>query len=150
MMICKNPDDPSPQWLPIAAGIQSRRNSITEETVEFYYMDGEGRAQQESATQSLSVSFTGHRCVGDEAQDHVLDELLESLENRSVGFLDYDSSIVGKPNARRGTATISISDYGSGAAFDRQSIAFTLHISSKIQRGTVTVNEGQVQFTPAG
>lgn len=149
----------TPDWKKIAVGILSRGNSISETTNDFYYMSNLGTADTETSSQVISVTFTGHRDVGDAAQDYILDKVLYDLSGRIVEFMDYDDSIVipttdTKPvNGAKGVASISISDFGSGNAPDRQTIGFSLRYKGKPTRGTVvaTTTEGVTTyaFTPA-
>lgn len=145
----------TPDWKKIAVGILSRGNSISETTNDFYYMSNLGTADTETSSQVISVSFTGHRDVGDAAQDYILDKVLYDLSGRTVEFMDYDDTIVipttgTKPvNGVKGTASISISDFGSGNAPDRQTIGFSLRYKGKPARGTVEKTETTYTFTAA-
>lgn len=145
----------TPNWKRIAEGILSRGNSISETTNDFYYMINNGTADTETSSQVISVSFTGHRDVGDAAQDYILDTVLYDLSKRDVEFMDYEDTIAipgtgTKPvNGVKGTASISISDFGSGNTPDRQTIGFSLRFKGKPIRGTVEKTEATYTFTPA-
>ncbi len=144
----------TPDWQLIADGILSRGNSISETTNDYYYMAGLGTADTETSSQVISVNFTGHRNVGNAVQDYILDEVLYDLSGRDVEFMDYDDTVVipstgTKPvNGAKGTASISISDFGSGNAQERQTIAFALRYKGKPTRGTVvaTTTEGVTTY----
>lgn len=144
----------SPDWKLIAVGILSRGNSISETTNDYYYMADRGTADTETSSQVISVSFTGHRSVGDNVQDYILDEVLYDLDKRDVEFMDYDETVVipesgTKPvNGVKGLASISISDFGSGNTPDRQTIGFALRYKGKPTRGTVvaTTTEGDTTY----
>lgn len=117
----------------------------------YQYMDNRGTADTDVTGQEVSAAFTGHRKIGDAAQDYILDEVLYDLDKREVEFLDFDDSIAaGSPNGWKGRARLQISDFGSGNAADRQSISFTLNYVGKPVRGTVTKDtSGKLTFTPA-
>ena len=83
----------------IASGILSRTNSISESKSSYQYMDNRGTADTDVTGQEVSAAFTGHRKIGDAAQDYILDDVLYDLDKREVEFLDYDDSIAaGSPN----------------------------------------------------
>lgn len=89
----------------IASGILSRTNSISESKSSYQYMDNRGSADTDVTGQEVSAAFTGHRKIGDAAQDYILDEVLYDLDKREVEFLDYDDSIAaGSPNGWKGKA----------------------------------------------
>lgn len=143
----------APNYVLIATGVLSRANNISEETEQNYYMDGRGTAETAVTSQNVSVSFTGHRAVGDPAQDYILDEVLFQIDNRDVEFYDYDDSIPttgpkARPNGWKGIATISISDFGSGDAKARQNISFTLNFKGKPDRGMVTKTNNTYSWSP--
>lgn len=135
----------------IASGILSRTNSISESKSSYQYMDNRGTADTDVTGQEVSAAFTGHRKIGDAAQDYILDDVLYDLDKREVEFLDYDDSIAaGSPNGWKGKARLQITDNGSGNAADRQSISFALNYVGKPIRGTVTKDaSGKLTFTPA-
>lgn len=137
-------------YMVIAVGILSRGSSYSETTEDYKYMSGRGTSEKVLSSQEVGTSFTGHRAVGDPAQDYILDEVLYDLDNREVEFLDYDDGApTGSPNGYHGSATLQITDPGSGDAASRQNIGFTLNYKGKPERGTVTKESGgKLTFTP--
>lgn len=143
-----------PKWALIAAGITSRSIRIDETYDTYYYFDLRGAAEEDATEQKTEVSFTGHRVIGDAAQELVYDKLLYDINNRKVEFLDYDDGIdiTAEPapaNGYKGTATLKISDTGSGDARNRQNITFVLSYSVPPVKGTVIEQNGEYTFTPA-
>ena len=141
------------KWKKIAEGILSRANNINENAETYYYISGQGTSEKEVTSQDVGVSFTGHRTVGDEAQDYILDAVLFYLDSREIEFMDFDDIIDvsgEKPpvNGFRGTASIQITDFGSGDAASRQNIGFTLNFKGKPERGTVTKTGDVYTFIP--
>lgn len=95
----------------IASGILSRTNSISESKSSYQYMDNRGTADTDVTGQEVSAAFTGHRKIGDAAQDYILDDVLYDLDKREVEFLDYDDSIAaGQPERLEGQGAAS--DHG--------------------------------------
>jgi hypothetical protein len=140
----------APAWAEIAHGISSRGNSINETKDDYYDMAGRGVAESDITGVTVQRSFTGVRVIGDAAQDNIIDRLYE-LNRRAVEYIEcYDNMVdATKPNGRKGTATLSITDDGSGDAAKRENIAFALNIQGTPTRGQVAVADGVPTFTEA-
>lgn len=139
----------TPDWKPAIVGISSRTNAVSEETQDYYYMSGKGSAETEPTTQKVSVTFTGHRAVGDPLQDKVMDDMLFDMEIRNLEFIDYQDIIdaPGASNGWKGDASITITDFGSGEANVRQTISFTMNLKGKPERGSVAYDNITKKYT---
>lgn len=139
-----------PSWVELARGISSRSNSFSEETENYYYMDGRGTAETDPTTQTVTRTFSGNRVIGDEAQDYLFFDNIYDLDKRVVQFIEfYDNMPAGAPNGWQGTYTLSITDDGSGDATARESIGINASINGIPQRGTVTMENGTPKFVAA-
>lgn len=140
----------TPKWVELARGIASRSNSFTEETENYYYMDGRGTAETDATTQTVTRTFSGNRVIGDEAQDYLFFDNVYNLDGRVVPFMEfYDNMETGKENGWKGTYTLSISDDGSGDATARETVGINASINGIPERGTVTLSDGVPTFSPA-
>ncbi len=129
-----------PKWVQIARGITSRGNSFSESSETYYPMDQRGTAEIETTSQSVSRNFSGFRVIGDEAQDYVFSDALYNLDKRVVEYIEYyDNDNIEGANGWKGTASITISDDGSGDTANRETIGFGLNQIGKPVRGTATV-----------
>lgn len=145
----------APEWVLIADGISSRANNISESKDVYYYFSGRGAAESETSSQEVGVSFSGHRIVGDAAQDHVFNALLFDLDKRELSFMDYDDTIPipesgDMPvNGYKGRGSVQITDFGSGEAKSRQNIGFTINFIGRPEWGTVKKDaDGNYTFVP--
>lgn len=128
----------SPKWVEVARGITSRGNNFSESSETYYPMDQRGTAEIETTSQSVSRTWSGFRVIGDEAQDYVFVDALYDLDKRTVEFVEYYDNVEGV-NGWKGTASITISDDGSGDTANRETIGFGLNLIGKPVRGTATV-----------
>lgn len=140
-----------PKWVQIARGITSRGNNFSESSETYYPMDQRGTAEIETTSQSVSRNFSGFRVIGDEAQDYVFGDALYDLNKRVVEYVEYYDNMEGV-NGWKGTASITISDDGSGDTANRETIGFGLNQIGKPVRGTANVTYSPtitVEFTEA-
>ena len=128
----------SPKWVEVARGITSRGNNFSESSETYYPMDQRGTAEIETTSQSVSRTWSGFRVIGDAAQDYVFIDALHDLDKRTVEFVEYYDNVEGV-NGWKGTASITISDDGSGDTANRETIGFGLNQIGKPVRGTATV-----------
>lgn len=110
-MIDITPGGPSRTFARIGAGINSADPIGDDEVSEEAYYDGEGGSDSEVTGRSSGMSFSGHRCYGDPAQDYI-----ESIEEEAGEARKTTFRMVG-PNGRikEGPATITnIKTFGGG------------------------------------
>lgn len=151
-MIIKPDDQTEEGWMLIATGITSRASNFSETAETYYYMSGRGMADKEPTTQEAGYTYSGHRAVGDPAQDYALDEVLYDMEKRNIEWIEWDDGvdISGDPkpaNGWRGKGTLQITDPGSGDATARQTIGFTINLSGKPEKGTLVYDAGEQTYT---
>ena len=137
------------KWVEIAAGISTRGTSISESKEDYYYMPGKGKAESEMTEQTIERTFSGNRFIGDEAQDYILRNMLHDLGSRELEYIMYYDNVA-QNNGEKGTATVAITDDGSGDAPNRETVEFALNINAGALLGTVTLGEDGVPvFTEA-
>lgn len=145
------------EWHELCHGILSRGNDFGEETEEYYYFCGEGSPETDVTGQTVTRNYTGHRFLGDTAQDIIFLDKLYDTGNRNVQYIRFyenpPASWTGPPargNGWMGYGTLQIADDGSGDTNVRQNIDFSITENGAPTRGTVTVDaESNVPtFTP--
>lgn len=132
----------APEWYLICYGILSRGNNFSEDTQEYTYMCG--GTDTDVSEQTIVRTFSGHRFLGDPAQDAVFIDRLPDLNNREVQVYEWyeklDQAYVNdKGNGWSYSGTIVITDDGSGDAGARENIGFNIAINGIMKRGTLTV-----------
>lgn len=73
-------------WARIARGFNSFDPQTNEETDQTHYLDGDGHGSTDVTGVQLTLSFSGHRYYGDEAQDWIYSLKLEVGEGRKTKF----------------------------------------------------------------
>lgn len=86
--ICLEPDkdDLTAEWAIIAGGISGVEPSVEDETDDTAYYDGGGFNAETVIGVKASLTFTGHRLYGDEAQDYVAGMVFEIGSARETKF----------------------------------------------------------------
>lgn len=142
----------APKWYEVARGITSRGNNFSESSETYYPMDQRGTAEIETASQSVSRTWSGFRVIGDEAQDAILIDALYDLDKRNVEYIEYYDNVTTGDNGWKGNGSITISDDGSGDTANRETIGIGLNIIGKPTRGTVALDTAdgtnKITFTP--
>lgn len=84
--ICTEPekDDLTATWAVIGAGISTVDPAFDDETDDTAYYDGQGFGSETVTGVKASLTFTGHRQLGDEAQDYVIGMALEVGNKRET------------------------------------------------------------------
>ena len=125
----------SETWATLAAGITSFEPSLNEEVDRTAYMDGDGWADSEVTGAQLTYAVSGHRKVGDAAQDFIFSGgvLFGLGDARRTRARITDP----QGNTVEGNVTITAIEGPSGEANQKGEISFELHFS------------GQPEYTPA-
>lgn len=145
------------EWHELCHGILSRGVDISQDTEEYSYLCSEGSSETIVSGQTVTRNYTGHRFLGDTAQDIIFLDKLYDIGDRNVQYIRYyenpPASWATSPargNGWQGFGTLQISDDGSGDASVRQNIDFSITENGTPTRGTVTVDSDTniPAFTP--
>lgn len=129
----------------LGAGLSSFEPSPNEEVAQDNYLDGNGFASSVVTGGQLIVSFSGHRKIGDPAQDYIYSKLLSLGSGRETDF------IWTLPDGSKfaGPCTIANIEGPSGDANAKGELGFEIHFnglpvftpaSADVTPPTVTVN----------
>lgn len=121
------PNGATRTWVRLGAGISSADPSNNDNLDQTNYLDGGGFGTTTVIGKQKTIAFSGHRVVGDSAQDYIAsvqDELGDSLLS-NVRYTAADGSMF------TGPVTIANVDFGGGDAGAKEEIAFELHINGK-------------------
>jgi hypothetical protein len=111
----------------LGAGLNNFEPSNNEEVDQSNYLDGDGFASSDVTGAQLIVSFSGHRKIGDPAQDFVFGKLLSLGSGRKTDFrwtLPDGSKFEGE-------CTIANIEGPSGDANAKGEISFEIHFNGK-------------------
>lgn len=121
------PNGASPTWARLGAGLTGADPSNNEEIDQTKYLDGDGYAESEVIGAQFTLAFSGHRVIGDAAQDFIASLEHELGNNRKTTFRTYDKF----GNLKQGDCTIANVDFGGGDAGAKVDIAFEIHVAGK-------------------
>lgn len=110
-------------WSPLAAGIQNVSWAGNEVIDQTQYYDGGGLASTEVTGGQWVASVSGHRVIGDAAQDFVFGLMLEYGKKRKTQ-LKWE-----RPDGKTVTADVTIANIAdaAGDANAKDSISFEIH-----------------------
>src|SRR5690606_23367689 len=117
----------TPSWADIGAGISNIEPEFADETDDTMYYDGEGFGSEDVTGVRASLTFTGHRKVGDEAQDYIAGLAFEVGEGRRTKFKweQADGRTI------TGDVTVSNIKTSGGDANAKQTFEFTVTFNGK-------------------
>ena len=112
-------------WVPLAAGISNVSWSGNEVIDQSQYYDGNGLAATEVTGGQWVASVSGHRVVGDAAQDYVFGKMLTYGADRKTRFK------WNRPDGKTITANVTIANIAdaAGDANAKDEISFELHVN---------------------
>ncbi|MBM7585849.1 hypothetical protein JOC86_002391 [Bacillus pakistanensis] len=116
-----------PIYSRLAGGLNSVEPSNNEELSQDKYLDGDGYGETDVIGAQQTLSFSGHRKYGDEAQDFIYSKRLELGNARRTNFrwTEPDGGIL------EGPATIVEIGGPSGEAGSKGEISFGIHFNGK-------------------
>lgn len=122
-----NPSGDAPTFEVLAAGITNVSWNGNEQLMQDVYYDGKGMGSTEVVGGQLVGSVTGHRKVGDPAQDFVMGLDLTYGEGRKT-TLKWT-----KPDGRVLTCAITLANItdAAGDANAKDDISFEMHVNGK-------------------
>ena len=121
------PEETTPTWARIGSGISSADPSNNDSIDQSNYLDGDGYGSTDVIGAQSTIAFSGHRAVGDSAQDYI-----ESIQTS----LGSDRKTTFRQTAPDGTktqkaCTVANIDFGGGDAGAKQDISFEIHLNGK-------------------
>jgi hypothetical protein len=122
-------------WARIASGISSFTPSNNENVDQTAYLDGDGFGSSDVIGMQKTYAFSGHRVVGDTAQDYIFNDLQETLgDNRKtqIRHTDANGKII------TGDCTVCNIVEGGGDANAKTEISFEVHINGKPEKTPAT------------
>jgi len=124
------PDAAERTWKRLGAGISSMAPSTNENVDQSAYLDGNGYGTSTVTSAQLTFSASGHRVLGDPAQDFIVSREFELGDARETNFRYYDST----GTERSGRCTIVNLQVGGGDAQGKKELAFEIHINGKPEK----------------
>ncbi len=121
----------TPTYSRLGAGLNNFEVSLNEEVAQDVYLDGDGFAASTVTGAQLVITFSGHRLIGDAAQDFIFANQFELGQGRETDFKWTlpDGTII------EGACTIANIEGPSGDANTKSEISFEIHFNG---RPTVT------------
>ena len=120
-------------YVRLGKGIMSLAPASNENIDQSNYLDGNGFAESEVIGGQWIYTGSGHRYVGDDAQDWIFSKQFSLGSARKTNFKEYDSA----GNLISGACTVANVSQGGGDAQAKNEIGFEIHLN------------GQPAFTPA-
>lgn len=121
------PKEATATWARLGAGLTGADPSNNEEIDQTAYLDLDGYKETEVIGAQFTIAFSGHRVVGDPAQDWIASVEHELGDNRKTQFRQTDKF----GNQKSGSCTIGNVDFGGGDAGAKVDIAFEVHLAGK-------------------
>jgi len=121
------PNETTPTWARLGAGLTGADPSNNESIDQTPYLDGDGYASTDVIGAQYTVAFSGHRVVGDPAQDFIASVEHELGDSRKTTYRTYDKF----GNKKQGACTIANVDFGGGDAQAKVDIGFEIHFNGK-------------------
>lgn len=118
---CTDPGAEAPQWQQISAGLYQVQSSHSSEKLRFFVLGRESQPEQEVQSSVKVYTFLLHR-----QGDNAAEELLLSLHGKNVGFACWDIAKNGENKGKICTASVEVSEAGTGKADDPQAYSVKL------------------------
>ena len=121
------PNAVQPTWARIAEGIEDADPSNNDNVDQTPYLSGEGHGTSTVIGMQKTISFTGHRYVGDAAQDYIasIQNHLSKGRETKYRYTDADGTKLTAP------CTIANIDIGGGGADAKKDLSFEVHLNGK-------------------
>jgi hypothetical protein len=145
------PQGASRTWARLGEGLTSgviANNDVIDQTS---YLNGNGYGSSDVTGGQVTIAFSGHRVVGDTAQDYITSIRNEFGAGRKTNFRYRDA----KGEGISGACTIANIEIGGGDANTKKDISFEIHLNGKptevplanVDELSITVAEGTVAGT---
>ncbi|WP_044737106.1 phage tail tube protein [Geobacillus kaustophilus] len=111
----------------LGAGLNNFEVSLNEEVAQDTYLDGDGFATSTVTGAQLIITFSGHRKLGDPAQDFIFGNMLELGSGRETDFKWTlpDGTLIA------GACTIANIEGPSGDSNSKSEISFEIHFNGR-------------------
>ena len=121
------PNAASETWARLGSGLSSADPSNNENIDQTAYLDDDGYGTSTVIGAQKIISFSGHRELGDSAQDYIasIQNTLGSSRNTTFRYTDADGSKMSGP------CIIANIDIGGGDAGAKKEISFEVHMNGK-------------------
>lgn len=121
------PNGSARTWARLGEGISSADPSNNENIDQTAYINGDGYASSEVIGAQKTVAFSGHRFVGDIAQDYIASAEYTLGKSRKSNYRFTDAG----GNQVTGACTIANVEIGGGDAASKTEMAFEIHFNGK-------------------
>lgn len=121
------PNAASETWARLGSGLSSADPSNNENIDQTQYLDDDGYGTSTVIGAQKTIAFSGHRELGDAAQDFIasIANTLGTSRSTTFRYTDADGSKLEAP------CTIANIDLGGGEAGAKKEIAFEIHLNGK-------------------
>lgn len=121
------PEGASRTWKRLGKGISSFVPATNDNVDQTAYLDGNGFGSSDVIGKQLTYAATGHRVIGDLAQDYIAAKKLALGDDLKTNFRAYDSA----GNMVMGPCTLTNIVVGGGDANGKKSFTFEVHINGE-------------------
>lgn len=121
------PQGASRTWKRVGKGLTGCDPSYNEETDQSNYLDQNGFKETKVIAKQNTFAFSGHRVIGDAAQDYIFSLSDELGDNLTTYFRVTDAD----GNVKYGPCTLANIDDGGGEAGSKVEISFEIHFNGK-------------------
>lgn len=121
------PNGATRTWKRLGKGLTGCDPSYNEETDQSNYLDMNGFKETQVIAKQNTFAFSGHRYIGDPAQDYIMGLADELGDNLKTNFRVTDAD----GNVKYGPCTLAAIDDGGGDAGAKVEISFEVHLNGK-------------------
>lgn len=128
------PNEATATWARLGAGISGADPSNNENVAQDTYLDGDGYGSSQVIGAQRTIAFTGHRVVGNLAQDWIaaIASELGDARTTSLRVTEADGSQWGAIHRSGGQGvTVANIDIGGGDPGAKKDIGFEIHVNGK-------------------
>ena len=128
------PEGASRTWKRLGKGISGFTPNLNENKDQTPYLDGNGWGSSDVIGKQLTFDATGHRVIGDDAQDYIASKYMALGDDLKTNFRAYDSRGV----CKSGSCTINNIVVGGGDAQGKKEFSFSIDINGQPAMTAVT------------
>lgn len=140
------PDGASRTWKRLGKGISGFTPNLNENKDQTAYLDGNGWGSSDVIGKQLTFDATGHRVVGDDAQDYIASKYMALGDDLKTNFRAYDSRGV----CKSGACTINNIVIGGGDAQGKKEFSFSIDINGQPTMTSATAAPALTATVAAG
>lgn len=129
------PDAAAPTWAKLCAGIDNLSEALNETVQQYFFLCGNGFAANYVTGMAPAVTLTGHRVIGDAAQDYVFGKKYSLMGARDTHFRLTQTDEAGTATVVSANVTmVNLSDI-SGATTDGSACSIELRFNGQPYSG---------------